>query len=90
MLGAQAFWIGKQLVLRQHLDRVQRELFRFLLLILLVAEAFWKTYSVFQWFMKKRLCKEAAANLFGILVVYEEKVCTKRFTVNLFRIPVIL
>ena len=78
MLGAQAFWIGKQLVLRQHLDRVQRELFRFLLLILLVAEAFWKTYSVFQWFMKKRLCKEAAANLFGILVVYEEKVYTKR------------
>ena len=52
MLGAIAFWIGKQLVLRQHLDRVQRELFRFWLLILLVV-----------------------ANLFGVPVIYEEKIC---------------
>ena len=89
MLGVKAFWIGKQLVLRQHLDRVQRELFRLRLLTLLVAEAFWKTYSVFQWFMKKRLCKEAAANLFGILVVYEEKDLRKEVAANLFRIPVI-
>ena len=78
MLGAQAFWIGKQLVLRQHLDRVQRELFRLRLLTLLVAEAFWKTYLVLRWFMKKRLCKEAAANLFSIPVIYKEKICARR------------
>jgi hypothetical protein len=39
--------------------------------------------------MKKRLCKEAAANLFGILVVYEEKDLRKEVAANLFRIPVI-
>ena len=90
MLGAKAFWIGKQLVLGQHLDRVQRELFRLRLLTLLVAEAFWKTYSVLRWFLwGKDLCKEAATNLFRIPVIYEEKDLRKEVAANLFRIPVI-
>jgi hypothetical protein len=35
------------------------------------------------------LCKEAAANLFGIPVIYEEKDLRKEVAANLFSIPVI-
>ncbi len=35
------------------------------------------------------MCKEAATNLFGIPVIYEEKDLRKEVAANLFRIPVI-